>query len=123
MIETICRSFHTLKGGGRMVGALALAEFSWVFEHLLNQVVEGNLDAGATFFHLVLEASESLAQLLEQVKSGTPPEADVDALVARATAMLMPAPPAGSDDQSGLVHTPSVIADTAVATDNAGKDR
>lgn len=104
MIETICRSLHTLKGGGRMVGALALAEFSWAFEHLLNQVVEGKLNAGAKFFELVLEASESLGQLLEQVKNGTAPEADVDALVARATAMLNPAE--DSNDQSAAVIAP-----------------
>jgi chemosensory pili system protein ChpA (sensor histidine kinase/response regulator) len=122
MIETICRSFHTLKGGGRMVGALALAEFSWAFEHLLNQVVEGKLNAGAKFFELVLEASESLGQLLEQVKNGTAPEADVDALVARATAMLNPA--AGSDEQPPAVIAPldnALDGVDAVTAEDAGE--
>lgn len=116
MSETICRIFHTLKGSGRMVGALALAEFSWAFENLLNQAVEGNLSEQANFFELVLAAREPLVQLLEQVKNGTAPEADVDALVARAMAMLAPAAPVDSDDQSGPMNTPPV---NAVAEEDA----
>jgi len=108
MIETICRIFHTLKGGGRMVGALALAEFSWAFEHLLNQVVENRISVDAKLFELVLETSEPLAQLLEQVKSGTAPEADVDSLVARAMAMVTPVVPVDSSGPPASLKVPAV---------------
>ena len=35
------RSFHTLKGSGRMVGEMVVGEFAWAFEQLLNQVRDG----------------------------------------------------------------------------------
>ena len=35
------RSFHTLKGSGRLVGAQVVGEFSWYHEKILNQLIEG----------------------------------------------------------------------------------
>ncbi|UCC56675.1 MAG: Hpt domain-containing protein [Gammaproteobacteria bacterium] len=114
MADTICRSFHTLKGGGRMVGALALAEFSWVFEHLFNQVVEGTIRADEKLLELMLEAREPLVQLLDQVKGGNAPAADVDAFVARAAVMVAPVTQASS--QSG---TPAVTVRGPLDTEQA----
>ena len=37
------RSFHTLKGSGRMVNARALSEFAWAIENLLNRILDGTL--------------------------------------------------------------------------------
>jgi chemosensory pili system protein ChpA (sensor histidine kinase/response regulator) len=37
------RSFHTLKGSGRMVGARDLAEFAWSIENLLNRLLDNTL--------------------------------------------------------------------------------
>ncbi|HET9836149.1 MAG TPA: Hpt domain-containing protein, partial [Rhodanobacteraceae bacterium] len=34
-LKSVRRSFHTLKGSGRLVGALALGEFSWKVENML----------------------------------------------------------------------------------------
>jgi chemosensory pili system protein ChpA (sensor histidine kinase/response regulator) len=34
------RGFHTLKGSGRMVGAMEIGDFSWQIENLLNKLVE-----------------------------------------------------------------------------------
>ncbi|MEO6968899.1 MAG: Hpt domain-containing protein [Rhodanobacteraceae bacterium] len=39
-LKTVRRSFHTLKGSGRLVGALALGEFSWKVENMLNRVLD-----------------------------------------------------------------------------------
>ncbi|HET7064084.1 MAG TPA: Hpt domain-containing protein, partial [Rudaea sp.] len=39
-LKPIRRSFHTLKGSGRLVGALALGEFSWKIENMLNRVLD-----------------------------------------------------------------------------------
>lgn len=38
---TIRRSFHTLKGSGRMAGALVIGEFAWAVENMLNKVIDG----------------------------------------------------------------------------------
>ncbi|MFB4392463.1 MULTISPECIES: Hpt domain-containing protein [unclassified Pseudomonas] len=37
------RALHTLKGGGRVVQALGVAELAWGAEHLLNRVLEGRV--------------------------------------------------------------------------------
>ncbi|MFT5033691.1 MAG: chemosensory pili system protein ChpA (sensor histidine kinase/response regulator), partial [Bacteroidia bacterium] len=38
------RGFHTLKGSGRMVGALQIGELGWSLESMLNRVVDQQLD-------------------------------------------------------------------------------
>ncbi|MBS0389115.1 MAG: Hpt domain-containing protein, partial [Proteobacteria bacterium] len=40
-LATVCRSFHTLKGSGRMVGARELSEFAWAMENLINRLIDG----------------------------------------------------------------------------------
>ena len=37
------RSFHTLKGSGRMVGARELSEFAWAIENLINRLIDKTL--------------------------------------------------------------------------------
>ena len=44
-LKPIRRSFHTLKGSGRLVGALALGEFSWKVENMLNRVLDKTISA------------------------------------------------------------------------------
>ena len=42
------RSFHTLKGSGRMVGAQLIGEFAWSIENLLNRVINQTLEPTPT---------------------------------------------------------------------------
>ncbi|WP_456415714.1 Hpt domain-containing protein [Thiolapillus sp.] len=42
-LQNFRRSFHTLKGSGRMVGAHIIGEFSWAVENLLNRIMEGSV--------------------------------------------------------------------------------
>lgn len=42
-LTDVRRSFHTLKGSGRMVGANEIGEFAWEIENLLNRVLDGHL--------------------------------------------------------------------------------
>ena len=43
-LTNVRRSFHTLKGSGRMVGAQLIGEFAWSVENLLNRVINKTLD-------------------------------------------------------------------------------
>jgi chemosensory pili system protein ChpA (sensor histidine kinase/response regulator) len=42
-LTRVRRSFHTLKGSGRMVGARQIGEFGWAIETLLNRLISGTL--------------------------------------------------------------------------------
>jgi chemosensory pili system protein ChpA (sensor histidine kinase/response regulator) len=83
-IARMRRAFHTLKGSGRMVGAEAIAEFSWSIENVLNRVIAGHLVFDATVYDLLSAASQLLPELIEQLEVGTPPPAELARLAARA---------------------------------------
>ena len=80
------RSFHTLKGSGRMVGAQLLGEFAWSVENLLNRIINQTLEPTSDMLAFVVEASAALPQLLEQLEIGLPPKVDVQLLMKRAQA-------------------------------------
>jgi chemosensory pili system protein ChpA (sensor histidine kinase/response regulator) len=56
----IRRGFHTLKGSGRMVGALEIGEFSWHIEELLNKLTEKKINFSAAASNAVSLAVASL---------------------------------------------------------------
>ncbi|MEN8108095.1 MAG: Hpt domain-containing protein [Pseudomonadota bacterium] len=127
-LEAIRRSFHTLKGSGRMVGVLALGEFSWELENLLNRVLDGTIPADAQLAALYGEASTPLSELLAQVRDGSPVQTDVDGMVTRlhafttspvAEVMAQPEPVA----ESVTVAAETGVQEPPVAgTVNAGAD-
>ncbi|MEM8496940.1 MAG: Hpt domain-containing protein [Pseudomonadota bacterium] len=41
-LQAVRRSFHTLKGSGRMVGANDAGELAWSIENMLNRVIDGS---------------------------------------------------------------------------------
>ncbi len=61
-LKSIRRVFHTLKGSGRLVGALTLGEFAWKVENMLNRVLDRTISP-----------SPAVAALLE-VAHGVLPE-------------------------------------------------
>jgi chemosensory pili system protein ChpA (sensor histidine kinase/response regulator) len=80
------RSFHTLKGSGRMVGAGLIAEFGWSIENLLNRIIDKTLSRTPGMMGLLRNAVAALPQLVEQLETGRPLATPVDALMARAYA-------------------------------------
>ncbi|HEY3700197.1 MAG TPA: Hpt domain-containing protein [Spongiibacteraceae bacterium] len=42
-LTVIRRAFHTLKGSGRMVGAIEIGELTWSIENMLNRVIDGTV--------------------------------------------------------------------------------
>ena len=80
------RSFHTLKGSGRMVGARSIAEFGWSVENLLNRIIDKTLSRTPGMMALLRSAVAALPQLVEQLETGRPGAVAVEALMARAFA-------------------------------------
>ncbi|HEX9802492.1 MAG TPA: Hpt domain-containing protein, partial [Gammaproteobacteria bacterium] len=77
LLKELRRSFHTLKGSGRLVGASELGEFAWAFENMLNRIIDGTIGHSATIFDMLEQAVEALPELIAQFKDGTEPQSDI----------------------------------------------
>lgn len=73
-LTTIRRSFHTLKGSGRLVGALKIGEFSWSVENMLNRVLDGTIQPSPRVIDLLETTIRVLPGLIGELKG----EGDID---------------------------------------------
>ncbi|MGA9333147.1 MAG: Hpt domain-containing protein [Rudaea sp.] len=80
-LKPIRRSFHTLKGSGRLVGALALGEFSWKVENMLNRVLDKTIAPGPAAVALVDNAVSALPELLAALRGEGAPKTDIGAIM------------------------------------------
>ena len=67
-LETLRRSYHTLKGSGRLAGAMVLGEFAWAMENMLNRVMEGKLESSPGMFSLLEQSEVTVKKLLDFLK-------------------------------------------------------
>jgi chemosensory pili system protein ChpA (sensor histidine kinase/response regulator) len=74
------RSFHTLKGSGRMVGAQRIGEFCWQVERVFNRLISRTLPRSPALLVALRAGLAALPELLEELETGTPPGGDVPAL-------------------------------------------
>lgn len=86
-LTTVRRSFHTLKGSGRMVGAMAIGEFAWAFENLLNRIIDKTIPLSTDALDLIDKGLAALPELVEHFKGGAAPVTDVDSLQNAANVM------------------------------------
>ncbi|MGN6518056.1 MAG: Hpt domain-containing protein [Dokdonella sp.] len=75
------RSFHTLKGSSRLVGATAIGDFCAAIERLLLAVVEGTVAPAPAVIDTVARAVASLPALLGEFTGERATRTDVSALV------------------------------------------
>jgi len=85
-LGSLRRSFHTLKGSGRMVGARTMAEFGWAVENLLNRIIDKTLSRTPGMMNLLRASVAALPQLVEQLETGRQTSVPVEPLMARAFA-------------------------------------
>ena len=76
-LTIIRRSFHTLKGGGRLVGAEIIGEYAWQIENILNRVIDKSLVVTSGTHDLLENAVALLNELVLQLKTDREPAADV----------------------------------------------
>jgi chemosensory pili system protein ChpA (sensor histidine kinase/response regulator) len=100
-LTRIRRSFHTLKGSGRMVGARQIGEFAWAVENLLNRIISGTLSRTPGTLSLLREAVATLPQLVDQLETGRAPSAEVGLIIGRAHAFAE-----GRDVEQSLAAAP-----------------
>ena len=84
-LGTIRRSFHTLKGSGRLVGAATIGELSWAVENMLNKVIEESIPAENPVINVLNNTLSILPKLVEEFSKNEQHQGDdVDELIARA---------------------------------------
>ncbi|WP_256830803.1 Hpt domain-containing protein [Pseudomonas sp. Pse1] len=82
------RAFHTLKGSGRMVRALVLAELAWAVENLLNRILEHSVEPGPQVHQLLDRVLQVLPELAREYAGNRQRQRqDVDRLAADAHAL------------------------------------
>lgn len=103
-LVTLRRGFHTLKGSGRMAGAVAIGELAWGVERLLNALLEGTRRADQDTVAWVAQTIEQIAvhlQDLQQPLSAAGQHCiDQLAALANGEAVGMPAAPAAEGSTS-----------------------
>src|SRR5690348_8611288 len=93
----IRRSFHTLKGSGRLVGAGVLGEFAWKVEDMLNRVLDHTIEPDQNVQDVVRHAIDALPQLLAALKGEGDPQAPLSAIM-QAAERLAAGQPARVED-------------------------
>jgi len=86
-IKNIRRAFHTIKGSGRLVGALKIAEFGWDFEQLLNLVIDKTIFPSDEIIDAVGQAAVGLSELVIELKTNKKPTVDIPYLRGLARAL------------------------------------
>ncbi|MDQ1362478.1 MAG: Signal transduction histidine kinase CheA [Pseudomonadota bacterium] len=102
-MTTIRRSFHTLKGSGRLIGAQLIGEFSWAFENMLNRILDKTRPANQEVFDALDEALGVLPQMIEQLRGNREPIANVYELIERADALSKWRPKQAEPETTGAV--------------------
>ena len=89
------RGFHTLKGGGRMIGATAIGELSWSLENLLNRLIDKTVLLHNNIYDVAGEALEAYPNLITALEAGKATEepAEVETIRKRAFELADPAKP------------------------------
>ncbi|MFK8052242.1 MAG: Hpt domain-containing protein [Woeseiaceae bacterium] len=106
---TVRRSFHTLKGSGRMVGAERIGEYCWHIEDLLNRVINRTLSITPAMVGFVGEAAGAVPELIEQLEVGIEPKVDIDLLTAKAIAFAEGDPSAGELSRESVAMSQSAL--------------
>lgn len=65
-LNNLVRSFHTLKGSGRLVGATVIGELGWQFENVLRNIVDGKFSPTQELLSLLEQVPTILPNMLEQ---------------------------------------------------------
>ena len=79
-LSIVRRSFHTLKGSGRMVGATEIGEFAWSFENMLNRVIDHTIPLGPEVISVIERALDALPNVIAQFKGEAFDDTDIQAL-------------------------------------------
>jgi chemosensory pili system protein ChpA (sensor histidine kinase/response regulator) len=101
----IRRSFHTLKGSGRLVGARLMGEFAWKVENMLNRVLDHTITPHDGVQALIRHAVDALPQLKSALEGESTPGAPIAAIMETADRLAMGDSAFVEDVAKSSVHT------------------
>ncbi|VAX09216.1 Signal transduction histidine kinase CheA [hydrothermal vent metagenome] len=108
------RAFHTLKGSGRLVGAIDIGEFAWAYENMLNRIMDKTIPASDCLCNLLEQARQVLPSMYEMFKQGTKPGADISTLIEHANLISQGKPLPDASEIENSVE-PAVVGDIETA--------
>ncbi|NND65795.1 MAG: response regulator, partial [Gammaproteobacteria bacterium] len=103
LLGDLRRIFHTLKGSGRVVGALPLSEFSLRVEDLLNRLLVHTVMPDSNIIAAIRQAPGVLQSLVEQIETGSPLHEDIEVYISQLQGLAR--------EQTQLVSTVDVKVD------------
>ncbi|WP_166266870.1 Hpt domain-containing protein [Marinobacter caseinilyticus] len=86
-LTEVRRAYHTLKGSGRMVGALVVAELAWSVENMLNRIIDGTVFMNDDIAQLLDDVTTMLPDLVSDFEHHREPSKDPAPLEAQAKAL------------------------------------
>jgi len=92
-LTTVRRSFHTLKGSGRMVGLAELGEAAWAVEQVLNRWLQQEQEATPPLLAMIAQAHQLFSDWVAQLESGGGIHRDASALIAACEQLKGETPP------------------------------
>ncbi len=122
------RSYHTIKGSGRLAGAKVVGEFAWAIENMLNRVIDGKINTSPQLFAVLEQAQLGLEGLIKQLKGESPTAADPQPIAEYADAIAngesVPAiiTPLGQEVATPVAESQLVEAAAAVAEEVAPEE-
>ncbi len=108
-LAVVRRSFHTLKGSGRLLGANLIGEFAWKFENMLNRIIDNKINVSQPLLNALDEALAVLPQLIEQLKGNREPIENI--------AQLMSAADAIAEGRDVVVETAKPVAEEPISVE------
>ncbi|WP_158675382.1 Hpt domain-containing protein [Thiohalobacter thiocyanaticus] len=110
-MNEIRRSFHTLKGSGRLVGAMLIGEFAWTFENMLNRLIDGTIERGDVMCRLLQAAADVLPELVAQIQGQEGLSRDVSAMMQAAEALARGETPEPAGFEAPVAAAPEPAAE------------
>ena len=69
VIEDLQRSLHTIKGGARMAGIIAIGDLCHSIESMLSAIIDETLDLNDEIFQLTMQVYDFLVDDIEKVEN------------------------------------------------------
>ena len=115
------RAFHTLKGSGRLVGAMDIGEFAWAFENMLNRVLDNTIELSEPMLDLIDQARQVLPAMFNLFREGRKPDAGMLVLMEYADRLRQgqPLPEAAAAQEEEEAPAPEETPPEETATEPA----